>query len=297
MGLFRKKNQPVVPVVSLKGIIQSGGRSMLSGGSSLNIDSVKGALTKAFNMAGAVAVALDINSPGGSPTQSELIAQEIRRLSKEKNIPVIAFTQDLAASGGYWIACAADEIYAAKNSMIGSIGVVSSNYGATELFKKLGVEERIYTAGESKRRITMGKPVKPEDEQWLKGMLEGVHKLFKDWVLERRGDKLVIPAGQDKNTYLDKKVFTGDIWIGAEAVKVGLIDGVGYLESTLREKFGDAVKIVPVSEQRRGSLLRMFLGASGGSVEETAKVSAAAAVEAAADIMRQEAIWGPYNLR
>ncbi len=301
MKLFRSKAPAgkVVPVVSLKGIIMSGGRSPFSGGGpTLNIDHIKGELTRAFNTAGAVAVALDINSPGGSPTQSELIGEMVRRLSEEKKIPVIAFTQDLAASGGYWLACAADEIYAAKTSTIGSIGVVSSSYGAPDLFKKLGVEERTFTAGKSKRRMLMSEPVKEEDREWMRGKLEEIHAMFKDWVKERRGNRLVVPAGQDRTQYLDDNVFTGDVWSGVKAKKMGLVDGIGYLEPKMREKFGADVKFDYLAPPRKGmfDLVKQFMGVST-PIQSMPQMTAAAAVAAATEVLRAEAAWGPYDMR
>lgn len=293
-----KEAKAVVPVVSLKGVIQAGGRSVFGGAKPLNIETVKGNLTKAFNTAGAVAVALDINSPGGSPTQSELIGKYIRRLAEEKNIPVYAFAQDVAASGGYWIACAADEIFAAETSTLGSIGVVTGGYGFKDLAKKLGVEDRTFTAGKAKRRMSPLRDVSPEDKEWLEERLGKMHELFKNWIMSRRGDKVVVPEGQDKDQYLDNEIFTGDIWYGQEAVDLGLIDGVGYMDEVLREKHGDDIKISPIVEKRKGllSMLAPFGGASAG-VSMSAEEMGAAAIRTAHEIATQEVAWSPYDMK
>lgn len=296
----KKSKKQIIPVVDLKGVIQAGGRSSSPLGSSrnLNIDGVRDILTEAFNIAGAVAVALDVNSPGGSPAQSELIAQHIRDLAEEKHIPVYAFAQDVAASGGYWLACAADEIFAAKTSTVGSLGVVADGMGYPELAKKLGIENRTYTAGESKRRMSPLEKVKPEDEEWVKDRLTKMHGLFKEWVLERRGDKLTVPEGQDRKKYLDDNVFTGDTWFGQEAVDMGLVDGIGYLEPVLNKKYGDATCFVTLRPKRAGilSMLRSF-NRSTFNIDASADKIGAEAVQAAADVMRAEITWSPYDLR
>ena len=289
-----KEVQKVIPVVDLKGVIKSGGGGGLmgGGGKSINIDAMRDTLKKAFNTAGAVAVALDINSPGGSPAQSELVANLIRKLAEEKHIPVYAFAQDVAASGGYWLACAADEIYSAKTSTLGSIGVVTEGYGYEKLFKKLGLEIRQFTAGKSKRRMNPAEPVKPEDKEWIQERLGKIHRLFKDWILERRGDRFVIPAGQDKENYLDENIFTGDTWNGVESVGLGLIDGIGDIETVLKEKFGEAVKIryPETRSPKLLSLLSPFRSAVSGNAQ-------ADMVEAAVEAIADEITWSPYRMR
>ena len=220
------KSDPTVAVIRLQGMIASGGRG------ALNDAALAPVIEKAFARGKPVAVALEINSPGGSPVQSSLIAARIRRLATEKDIPVIAFVEDVAASGGYWLAVAADEIYADDSSMIGSIGVISSGFGAHELMVRQGVERRIHTAGKSKSMLDPFSPEKPEDVERLKDLLEQIHINFIDHVTARRGDKL------DKDTEL----FTGQVWLAKKAQALGLIDGIGHIKPILKDRFGDKVQ-------------------------------------------------------
>ncbi|MCK0516499.1 MULTISPECIES: S49 family peptidase [Actinomycetes] len=222
-----KAHADKVAVVRLEGPIGSVG--MARGG--LTADNLEPKLRRAFETERLKAVVLVINSPGGSPAQSEYIAERIRQLSSEKGIRVIAFCEDAAASGGYWIACAADEIYAAHTSIVGSIGVVSSGFGAPELLGRVGVERRVYTAGENKSRLDPFSAEKPEDVAWLHGLQNDLHAAFITWVRQRRGAKLV---GSDA------ELFSGDVWVGRAAADVGLVDGIGVLRSVLAERFPDA---------------------------------------------------------
>ena len=163
------------------------------------------------------AVALLVNSPGGSPTQSALVADRIRGLADEHDVPVLAFCEDVAASGGYWLACAADEIYAHPTSIVGSIGVISQSFGLEGLLQRIGVERRLYTAGEAKSRLDPFLPEKPEDVVWLRGLQDQLHEMFRDWVVARRGDRLAS----------DVELFNGEVWTGARAAELGLVDGLG----------------------------------------------------------------------
>ena len=183
----RFRRGPVVPVVRLSGVIASGG---LLGSRGLSIESVAPLLKRAFDMRGAKAVALAINSPGGSPVQSALIGQRIRLLAAEKNLPVIAFVEDVAASGGYWLACAADEIIVDPSSIVGSIGVISAGFGFQDLIARIGVERRVHTSGERKAMLDPFRPEKPEDVERLHRLQAEIHDGFKDWVRERRAGKL-----------------------------------------------------------------------------------------------------------
>lgn len=228
---------PVVPVIRMYGAI--GISSPLRPG--LTYASLTGPIEKAFKTPGAVAVALAINSPGGSPVQSNLIFQRIRQMAEEKNLPVYAFAEDAAASGGYMLALAADEIYADPSSIVGSIGVVSASFGFTELIDKIGVERRVYTAGKSKVTLDPFLPEKAEDVKRLKALQADVHDTFIDMVKERRGDRL---------TEKDAKLFTGAFWTGKQAVPLGLIDGIGDIRSVMREKFGDKVKLKLITERK-----------------------------------------------
>ncbi len=221
------KSPPSVSVIRLSGMIGSQGRAVLN-------DATMGpVIEKAFAKGKPAAVALEINSPGGSPVQSSLIGARIRRLAEEKNIPVIAFVEDVAASGGYWLAAAADEIYADPSSVVGSIGVISASFGVHEFIREHGVERRVYTAGQSKSMLDPFRPENPEDVARLKTLLEDIHENFIDHVKTRRAGKL--PEGQD--------LFTGEIWLAKRAAELGLIDGVGHLKPLLKERFGDKVKL------------------------------------------------------
>jgi len=234
------KSDPVVAVIRLSGTIAAGGRG------AINDESIGPVIEKAFKRGKPSAVALVINSPGGSPVQSSLIGARIRRLADEKDIPVIAFVEDVAASGGYWLASAADEIYADESSIIGSIGVISMGFGFNELINKHGVERRVYTAGKSKSMLDPFQAEKPADIKRLKGLLEHIHESFKAQVSSRRAGKL--PDDQD--------LFTGEIWVGKAAIDVGLIDGIGHLVPFMKQRFGDKVRFARYGTKR--SILQRF---------------------------------------
>ena len=242
------KSDPVVAVLRLQGVIASGTRGSLS-------DQVLApVIEKAFARGKPQAVALQINSPGGSPVQSSLIGARIRRLAEEKEIPVFAFVEDVAASGGYWLASAADEIYADESSIVGSIGVISAGFGLHELIGRYGVERRVYTAGKSKSMLDPFRPEKPEDIERLKGILEDLHQNFIGHVKARRGDKL--PEDAD--------LFTGEVWLARKAESLGLIDGVGHLKPLMKERFGDKVKF------RAYGLRKPFWSRFGSKIVEDA---------------------------
>jgi signal peptide peptidase SppA len=243
---------PVVPVVRLSGVI--GMSSPLRPG--LMLASVARQLERAFAMRRARAVALLINSPGGSPVQSHLIYQRIRSLAAEKKLPVIAFAEDVAASGGYMVACAADEIICDPSSIVGSIGVLGGTFGFPRLLEKLGVERRIYTSGERKAMLDPFLPEKPEEVERLKLIQREIHDDFIALVKERRGARLAGP---------ETDLFTGEYWTGRTAVELGLADAVGELRSILRERFGDKV-ITPVIAPERSLLGRLRPGVGLGGV-------------------------------
>jgi serine protease SohB len=220
---------PVVPVVRLTGVI--GFSTPLRPG--LTLASVAKPLERAFAWPRARAVALLINSPGGSAVQSHLIFQRIRQLSAEKERPVIAFVEDVAASGGYMIACAADEIVADPSSIVGSIGVIGASFGFTKLIEKIGIERRIYTSGVNKAMLDPFLPENPEHVARLKAIQEEIHASFIDLVKSRRGAKL---NGADEN------LFTGEYWAAQKGRELGLVDRIGDLRSTLRERYGEKVE-------------------------------------------------------
>jgi serine protease SohB len=249
----RLRRGPLVPVVRLAGVIASGG---LLGARGLSIESTAPLLAKAFAMRGAKAVAITINSPGGSPVQSALIAQRIRLLAADKKLPVIVFVEDVAASGGYWLACAGDEIVVDAASIVGSIGVISAGFGFKDLIAKLGIERRVHTSGENKAMLDAFRDEKPEDVERLKRLQAEIHDNFKDWVRERRAGKL---KGDDS------LLFTGEFWTGKRALELGLVDALGELRGVLQARYGAKVRL-PVVAPRKRLLARFGLGSSIDSI-------------------------------
>lgn len=239
---------PVVSVLRLSGVIGQVGPAR----SGLTLDGLEKSIERAFSGKRVKTVALVINSPGGSPVQSAQIARRIRELADEKDIPVVAFAEDVAASGGYWLACAADEIFADANSIIGSIGVVSAGFGFTEAIEKIGVERRVHTMGKRKGMLDPFLPEVPEDIARLKAIQMDIHDSFKQMVLERRGEKLTAPDADE--------LFEGDIWTGSQAQALGLIDGLGDLRPTMREVHGEKVKFRTVSA--KSNPIKRLLGSS-----------------------------------
>ena len=230
------KRSKVVPVVRLDGVIGSSGQF---GGGGLTDSSLKVVLEKAFGMPRIKAVALIINSPGGSPTQSSLIAARIRKLANKHNVRVFAFCEDVAASGGYWLACAADEIFADENSIIGSIGVISASFGFHELIARQGIERRIYTAGEEKSILDPFRPENEDDITKLKSIQREIHGNFKNHVELSRGKKIE-----------SSLVCTGEFWDAKKSLELGLIDGIGHLETVLENRYGDEIDFKLVSRRK-----------------------------------------------
>ncbi len=280
--------RPVVAVVRLSGTI--GPSQPLRGG--LNLAAVAPALEAAFSMKNAKAVALIVNSPGGSPVQSSLIYKRIRALAEEKSLPVYAFAEDVAASGGYMIACAADEIYADESSVVGSIGVVSAGFGFTGLIEKLGVERRVHTSGESKAMLDPFQPEKPEDVARLEALQKEVHENFKMLVRKARGERLKAD---------DPAIFSGAFWAGAGALERGLIDGLADLRSHMRGLYGDKVKLRLVTQKapwwRPGggisSGLRPTFPAIGGGFAAEMGAGLADGLIAAAE---KRSLWSRFGL-
>ena len=241
---------PVVAVLRLDGVIGrvgGFGRGMTIAGLAANIE-------RAFKMRNLAAVALAINSPGGSPMQSTLIAKRIRDLADEKDVPVVAFAEDVAASGGYWLATAADEIYAGETSIVGSIGVVSGSFGLQGLIDKLGIERRLHTAGERKAMLDPFGPEKPADVKHLKSIHRDMHESFKAKVRESRDGRLKAP---------EKELFSGAFWTGKTALEMGLIDGIGDLRAVMRGRFGEDVRFRTLDDRR--PWWRRRVGVAGGS--------------------------------
>jgi signal peptide peptidase SppA len=244
-GRLGDDGRSVVSLVRLHGVITPTTGPVPR--SVINSVSMEKVLERAFAPERLAAVALLVNSPGGSPTQSALVADRIRGLAAEHDVPVLAFCEDVAASGGYWLACAADEIFAHATSIVGSIGVISQSFGLEGLLQRIGVERRLYTAGDAKSRLDPFLPEKPEDVVWLRGLQDQLHAMFREWVASRRGERLAP----------DAELFNGEVWTGARAVELGLVDGLGTPRAVLAERFPDA-ELVPV-DARRPLLARLGL--------------------------------------
>jgi signal peptide peptidase SppA len=269
--LFWRKPRAVVPVVRLSGVITTGG-GLRRG---ISLEAVEPQLKKAFSVRRARAVALIINSPGGSPVQSALIGQRVRDLAQKADVPVLAFCEDVAASGGYWLAAAADEIYANAASIIGSIGVVSAGFGFDRAIEKIGVDRRVYTAGDRKMILDPFKPEAEEDVARLKSLQAEIHQQFIDHIVERRGGKL-------KGAHDD--LFSGAFWTGAAALELGLVDGLGECRSLVTKRFGEDVDLLTIQPKKKlfsgiGGLSGSVAGSVAGSMagSEAGSVSADAA--------------------
>ncbi|PPR34233.1 MAG: putative signal peptide peptidase SppA [Alphaproteobacteria bacterium MarineAlpha9_Bin6] len=271
---------PNVAVLRLSGVISPSGRPF-SG--SLNMAGLAVPIQQAFSLRGVKAVALSINSPGGSPVQSALIARRVRSLAREKELPVFAFIEDIAASGGYWLACAADEIFAEPSSIVGSIGVISAGFGFQEAIKRLGIERRVYAEGRHKAILDPFKPEDPDDIERLKVLQRDIFQDFKDHVRERRGKRLK----GDQET-----LFNGDVWTGGRAAELGLIDGLGDLRTILRDRFGERVKLRPVGSSRRW--FRRRIGLTLGISENLS--SPEELVNGFFDAMEARALWARYGI-
>jgi serine protease SohB len=266
---------PVVPVVRLSGVI--GGPSLR--GIGLSLTAINPALERAFKVRGAKAVALSINCPGGSPVQAALITGRIRALAGEKNLPVVAFIEDVGASGGYWLALAADEIFAAPSSIVGSIGVVHASFGFADVLDRLGIERRLYTAGSKKSLLDPFRPQDPEDIDRLMEIMTEIHGDFKSVVRQRRGDRL---------RAADDELFEGQIWTGRKAAELGLVDGLGDLHGLMRERFGDKVKLPHVGAAKPWWRRRL-------SVRPSA-TEARAVADALLDAIVERSLWARYGL-
>src|SRR5580692_11308676 len=274
-----RRDRPVVPVVRLTGVIGLG--SPLRPG--LSLASVARMLDKAFAVRNAPAVALAINSPGGSPVQSHLIFRRIRELAAEKNRRVIAFVEDAAASGGYMIACAADEIIADPHSVVGSIGVVGGSFGFDKLIAKIGIDRRLYTSGEHKAMLDPFLPENPGDVERLKKLQREIHDGFIGLVKSRRGGKLTGP---------ENDLFSGEYWTGTRGLELGLIDSIGDLRGVLRQRFGDKV-VTPLITAERGWLGRRVAGVAGYTLTSGLPAGLAEDVISA---LEARALWARYGL-
>ncbi|MGI6851346.1 S49 family peptidase [Mesorhizobium sp. 1B3] len=270
-----------IPVIRLQGSIMAGGGQFRQ---NLSLASTAGLIEKAFSFGDAPAVAISINSPGGSPVQSRLIYKRIRDLAAEKNKNVLVFVEDVAASGGYMIALAGDEIIADPSSIVGSIGVVSGTFGFTDLIKKIGVERRVHTAGKNKVTNDPFQPEKPEDVERLKVLMEEMHGTFIDMVRERRAGKL-----SD-----DPDLFTGLFWSGKKGMELGLVDALGDMRTVLKDRYGPKTQLKLISAPRGlfGRRLSLFGALGAPSPADMAGALVDNVVEAAKD----RALWGRFGL-
>lgn len=285
MGLFNRG--PRVPVLRFQGPI--GMATPLRQG--LSIAAVAGALDKAFKMSKVPAVAIVINSPGGSPVQSSLIFKRIRQLADENDKKVYVFCEDVAASGGYYLAVAGDEIFADASSIVGSIGVISASFGFVDAIEKLGIERRVYTSGASKGALDMFRPENPDDIAILKSIQSDVHDVFIGVVKDRR-------AGRLKGA--DAELFSGAFWSGPKAHELGLIDGISDLRTKMRELFGDKVRLQVVPLSRGGLLSRLRrLPSLGSGLQRTGNDGAGAGLAFADDLVsaiETRALWARFGL-
>ncbi|PSO28075.1 S49 family peptidase [Bradyrhizobium sp. MOS002] len=271
----------VVPVVRLSGVI--GAVTPLRPG--MTLATVSRVLERAFSMRNAKAVALVINSPGGSPVQSRQIYLRIKQLAAEKKLPVLVFVEDVAASGGYMIACAGDEIICDPSSILGSIGVVGGSFGFQEAIKRLGIERRLYTAGAHKAMLDPFLPENPEDVAKLKALQREIHQIFIALVKESRGARL---KGSDDT------LFTGEYWAGESSIALGLADSIGDLRSTLRARFGEKV-LTPVIAQPTGLLSSLLGRKSPGAGQLSAMESMAGLPDDLISAVETRAIWAKFG--
>ena len=268
-SFFKKKT--IIPHVRLTGVIGNAGRF----NKGMDLAGQQDILKKAFSIKKIKYVAISINSPGGSPVQSHLIYSYIRQLADKKKIKVLIFAEDVAASGGYLISCAGDEIYANSSSIIGSIGVISASFGFKELIKKMGIERRIYTAGKNKSTLDPFVDEKEEDIKRLKDIQLELHADFIKVVETSRGKKLKDP---EKNN-----IFTGEFWTGASALKLGLIDGIGNADQILREKFGEKA-FIKKFEKKKGWLERKLSASVEGQLSNTL------------NLIEEKSVWQKFGL-
>lgn len=270
---FWRRRTPTIPLVRLAGVV--GMRTRPVGPEAVTATGIFPVLRRAFSARGAKAVALAINSPGGSPVQCGLISREVRHLANKHNLPVLAFVEDIAASGGYWLACAADEIFALSSSVVGSIGVINAGFGFPQLLERFGVERRVYAEGKHKGMMDPFSPVREEDVAVLQAVLKDIRTDFLEHVQERRGARL-------KND--PEQVFSAAVWSGRGALELGLVDELGDMGTVLRERFGDNVRIRDFTPKRR-----WFRSPVGGR-------AGAEVVAGLLDALEERAMYARYGL-
>lgn len=265
-----------VAVLRMAGVIADATMMRRAG---INYHKFREAIADAFDVPRLKAVALIINSPGGAPAQCSLIANAIRRLADRKHIPVYAFVEDVAASGGYWLACAGDEIYAQGTSVVGSIGVISSGFGLDEFIAKHDIERRVHTSGRDKSFLDPFLPEKAEDVARLKNIQHDMHESFKAWVRERRAGRL----NGDENALME-----GAFWTGRAALERGLIDGIGDIGGVMREKFGDDIRFTDCTPEKKGWLSSLIPQLGGdGALFDAGNIM---------DAAQEKSAWGRFGL-
>ena len=268
-SFFKKKK--IIPHIRLSGVIGSAGRFKQG----IDFSGQQEIIKKAFSFKKSKNIAISINSPGGSPVQSHLIHDYIRQLAKKNEKKVIVFAEDVAASGGYLIACAGDEIYANSSSIVGSIGVISASFGFQDAIKKIGVQRRVYTAGKNKSTLDPFKEEKEEDIERIKKLQLELHSDFIEVVKKSRGSKLKDP---EKNN-----TFTGEFWSGTASMKLGLIDGIGNAEQILREKFGEDIDIKKL-EKPKSFIAKKLSSSIDNQIDNRASV------------LEERALWQKFGL-
>ncbi len=252
------KGKEVVAVLRLEGVIGKAGL----GKSGMSASALNSLIEKTFKIDKLKCVCLAINSPGGSPVQSELIASRIIELAKEKDVPVYSFVEDVAASGGYWLACAGDKIFVSRSSIVGSIGVISSGFGFQDAIKKMGVERRVYTQGNNKSVLDPFQPAKDKDVKIIKKIQSEIHDHFMQHVKERRGNRL---------TQTDNILFSGEFWTGQTAIDFGLADGIFNMHSFIKKKFGENIKVQNMEAKQ--SWFKKKFGARQASKEIASEIA------------------------
>jgi signal peptide peptidase SppA len=268
---------PVVTVLRFEGVV-----APRSSRNAVSLASHAAAIEKAFSAFGLCAVALSINSPGGSPVQSALLFRRIRQLAAEKGVPVFAFAEDVAASGGYWLALAGDEVWAEESSLLGSIGVVTAGFGVHRLIERFGVDRRVYTAGERKSLLDPFSPEDPADVARLSALQKDIHDSFKEHVKLRRAGKI---------DAADESLFSGEVLTGRMALARGLIDGIGDLRSVMRSRYGEKVRLVPIAPHRRR---RWWMPRLRPSIAQDGAI--AAAVAELLDWVEARTMWARFGL-
>lgn len=276
------EQKPKVVVLRLSGIIADQGAR--KGG--ISHAQFAQQIDKAFDMKDVREIALVINSPGGAPAQCSLIASQIRNRAREKKIPVTAFVEDVAASGGYWLACAADKIFVQESSIVGSIGVISASFGFEEFIRRFDIKRRVHAAGAQKSFMDPFVPEKKSDIERLRAIQDDIHDQFKGWVKKRRKERL---TGDEKD------YFEGQIWTGRAAIYNGIADGIGDLRSVMRDKYGEKVRLIHLEADK--PFIQSLLGIKGGGVagEFTGELTGGITEGIAGGIENRSA-WGRYGL-